>query len=157
MIERARGAAASLVGTVVLLALSGCAFHHTVINAGVRDLDPSGIVVGETDHLGVMKQLGLPPPDVPEEAGIRAVSRDYLVYSTAESRCFRIGFEQVLVITPFRWCFREYTYDLAVEFDASGIVSGVYETQRGLVWRPFQGEDDRAPPATRGLVGTPLP
>lgn len=153
MIERGRQLAIGLLG--VLLATSvGCAFERMVVNEGVRNLDPSSIVVGETDHLGVIRELGLPPSDFPEEIGTRGVARDYLRYGVFESRCFRIGFDAMLLITPFRWCSRFRSYELGVEFDEQGVVSGVYETQREGVWPPFGGEDDIGKPVVRSLHGS---
>jgi hypothetical protein len=131
--------------------------QRTVVNLGNQQLDASGIEVGRTDRGEVIRALGLPPPDVPEEIGIRVAGRDFLRYSTWESRCFRIGFEQILLITPFRWCSRRDVYELSVEFDEDGIVSGLYETRRGNYWPPFQDEDASAPTVVRGLGGSPQP
>jgi hypothetical protein len=101
-------------------------------------------------------QLGVPPEKSVEEAGIRSVGRDYLSYTVFEERCFRIGFDQVLLITPFRWCFADHPYQLAVEFDDHGIVSGVYATRRDMIWPPFQSEEDRPGPVTTQLTGSLL-
>ena len=152
MTERGRQLAICLLGAL-LTTSAGCAFERVVINEGVRKLDPSDIVVGETDHLGVIRQLGLPPPSFPEEIGTRGVAKDYLRYAAFESRCFRIGFEAVLVSTPFRWCSRFRSYELGVEFDEQGVVSGVYEMRRDGVWPPFRGEDDIGKPVVRSLQG----
>jgi hypothetical protein len=153
VIERGRRLAICLLGAL-LTASVGCAFERVVINEGVRNLDPSNIVAGKTDHLGVIQELGLPPPSFPEEIGTRGVAKDYLRYATFESRCFRIGFEAILVATPFRWCSRLRSYELGVEFDEQGIVSGVYEMQREGVWPPFRGEDDIGEPEVRSLHGS---
>ncbi len=142
-------------GLLLLTASLGCAFERVVINEGVRSLDPSEIVVGETDHLGVLRELGLPPAEFPEQVGTRVVGRDYLSYGVFESRCFRIGFENVLLITPFRWCTRFRPYELGVAFDEEGVVMGVHEMRREGVWPPFGGEDDLPDPVVRPLQGTP--
>ena len=131
----------------VLLA-PGCAFRHVVANERIQDADKSSIVVGESEWLDVMRALSLPPPDVPEEVGIRLVGRDLIRYATWDSRCFTVGSENFLLITPFRWCSRRYVYELAVEFDERGVVRSIYETTRGNYWPPFQDEDDAAPVVT---------
>ena len=140
----------------VLLA-PGCAFRHVVANQRIQEADKSAIVVGESEWLDVMRALSLPPADVPEEIGIRLVGRDLIRYATWDSRCFTLGSEAFLLITPFRWCSRRYVYELAVEFDERGVVRSVYETTRGNYWPPFQDEEDAAPVVTRGLGGTPDP
>jgi hypothetical protein len=140
----------------VALAVSACAFERRVVNEGVENLDASGIVAGQSDRIDVIRQLGVPPEKSVEEAGIRSVGRDYLSYTVFEERCFRIGFDQVLLITPFRWCFADHPYQLAVEFDDNGIVSGVYATRRDMIWPPFQSEEDRPGPVTTQLTGSLL-
>jgi hypothetical protein len=139
------------------LLVSACAFQRTVVNEGVEKLDPSGIVAGQSNRLDVLQQLGAPSEQNVEEIGMRAVARDYLAYQVFERRCFRIGFDQLLLITPFRWCFADYPYRLAVEFDENGIVSGVYATRRDMIWPPFQSEKDRSGPVTTQLSGSLLP
>ena len=47
-------------------------------------------------------------------------------------------------------------HELAVEFDDSGIVSGIYETRRDMIWPPFQSEEDRPMPVTTELAGSLL-
>jgi hypothetical protein len=135
------------------LLVSACAFEKTVLNEGNRNLDASGIVAGRSNILDVVQQLGVPVPDVPEEIGARLVSSNYLNYTVFEQRCFRIGFDQIFVITPFRWCYADHPYELAVEFDDAGTVTGVYETRKGMIWRPFQSESDLPPPKTVELSG----
>jgi hypothetical protein len=142
-----------LVPIALALLVSACAFERTVVNEGVEKLDPSGIVAGQSDRLDVLSQLGAPPEQSVEEIGIRAVARDYLAYQVFERRCFQIGPERVLLIIPFRWCFADYPYRLAVEFDENGIVSGVYTTRRDMIWPPFQREADRPAPTTVQLSG----
>lgn len=138
------------------LVMSGCAFERTVTNEETRNLDPSGIVAGRSDRLDVIEQLGVPLPSVPEEIGTLLVGKDYVNYAVFERRCFRIGFEQIFLITPFRWCFEDHPYELGVEFDDQGIVTGVYETRREMIWPPFQDEADRPPPQTVELSGSLL-
>jgi len=132
---------------------SACAFERTVVNEGVERLDPASLVAGQSDRLDVLRRFGAPPEKTVEEAGTRSIARDYLAYQVYERRCFRVGFEQLLLITPFRWCFSDYPYRLAVEFDEDGIVSGVYTTRRDMVWPPFQDPADRPPPATVQISG----
>lgn len=151
-----RGANAVLALIWLALAVSACAFEKTVLNEGVQNLDASGIVAGRSDRLDVLRQLGAPPEDSVEEAGTRVVGRDYLNYAVFEERCFRIGFEQILLITPFRWCFADYPYELAVEFDENGIVTGVYQTRRDMIWPPFQSEANLPRPVTTELTGSLL-
>ena len=92
-----------------------------MVNEGVEKLDPSGIVAGQSDRLDVLKQLGVPPEqNVEESAFVRSAGTIWL--PGLRRRCFRIGFDQILLITPFRWCFSDYPYRLAVEFDENGIV-----------------------------------
>jgi hypothetical protein len=149
-------ASCARIGAVAAAALvvASCAFEKIVSNEGVRELDPSGIVAGRTDVVDVIAQLGVPLPDLPEEAGTLLVSRNYLDYRVFEERCFRIGFERTFLITPFRWCYAAHPYELAVEVDDAGIVTGVYETRRDMIWRPFQSEADLAPPQTVELSGS---
>jgi len=137
---------ATLCATALIV--SACAFERSVTNENVEKLDPSGIVAGESDRLDVLRQLGAPPEKSIEEAGTRSVSADYLAYEVYEQRCFRVGFDQIWLIMPFRWCFADFPYRLAVEFDDQGIVSGVYTTRRDMIWPPFQNEADRPPPTT---------
>lgn len=147
---------AASTGVAVALAVSACAFERTVVNEGVQNLEPSSIVAGRSDRLDVIRQLGVPPEKSTEEAGIRSVGRDYLSYAVFEERCFRIGFEEILLVTPFRWCFADYPYQLAVEFDDQGIVTGVYQTRRNIIWPPFQSEKDQPLPVTTELSGSLL-
>ena len=140
----------------VALAVSACAFERTVINEGVENLDASGIVAGQSDRVDVISSWACHPRSSIAEAGIRSVGRDYLSYTVFEERCFRIGFDQLLVITPFRWCFADHPYQLAVEFDDNGIVSGVYQTRRDMIWPPFQSEEDRPGPVTTQSTGSLL-
>ena len=135
------------------LLVSSCAFQRTAVNEGIEKLDPSGIVAGRSNRLDVLQQLGTPPEQSVNEIGIRSVARDYLSYQVFEQRCFRIGFDNILLITPFRWCFADYPYRLAVEFDENGIVSGVYVTRRDMIWPPFQNEADRPAPTTVQFSG----
>lgn len=135
----------------------GCSFRRVTTNEWVRDADKSDIRVGESRWIDVMEALTLPPSDVPEEVGIRLVGRDLFRYATVDARCFTLGLEQLLLVTPFRWCSERYVYELAVEFDEDGVVRSVYETTRGNFWPPFQGEGSAAPVVTRGLGGTPDP
>jgi len=143
--------------SVLALSLGACAFERTVVNERNRDLDPSGIVAGRSDVGDVVAQLGILLPDVPEEIGTRVLSANYLNYRVFDERCFRIGFERVLLVTPYRWCYADHTYELAVELDDAGIVTAVYETRRGMIWPPFQSEADLPPPETVRLSGTPSP
>ena len=145
-----------LAPILVALAVSACAFEKTVTNEGVQSLDASGIVAGQSDLLEVLRQLGAPPEDSVEEAGTRVVSRDLLNYAVLEERCFRIGFDQLLLITPFRWCFADHPYELAIEFDENGIVTGVYETRREMIWPPFESEENMPAPVTTQLTGSLL-
>lgn len=147
---------AVLAPILVALAVSACAFEKTVLNEGVQNLDASGIVAGRSDRLDVLRQLGGPPEDSVEEAGTRVVGRDYLNYAVFEERCFRIGFDQLLLITPFRWCFADHPYELAVEFDENGLVTGVYQTRRDMIWPPFQSEENLPAPVTTQLTGSLL-
>jgi hypothetical protein len=143
--------------SALALPLAACAFERTVVNEEHRYLDPSGITAGSSDITDVVEQLGIPLPDVPEEVGTRIVSANYLNYRVFDERCFRIGFERVLLVTPFRWCYSDHPYELAVEFDDAGTVTGVYETRRGMIWPPFQDESDLPPPETVQLSGIPVP
>lgn len=142
-----------LVSIALALLASACAFERTVVNEGVETLDTSGIVAGQSDRLDVLRQLGTPPEQSVDEIGIRSVAKDYLTYQVFEQRCFRIGFERILLITPFRWCFADHPYRLAVEFDEKGIVRGVYATRREMIWPPFQSEANRPAPTTVQLSG----
>jgi hypothetical protein len=136
------------------LLLSACAFEKSVTNEANKDLDASGLIAGQSNFEDVLQQLGIPPPDVPEEIGTRLVNRNYVNYAVFERRCFRIGFERILIVTPFRWCYADHPYELAVELDDDGIVTGVYETRRDMIWPPFQNESDLSPPETIELSGS---
>lgn len=123
---------------LLAVGLTACSFHKLRINEGVDFLEPEKLVVGQSTRLQVIQSLGLPPPDFPEELGTRGVSRDYLRYGVFEQRCFTIGFQQVLLITPFRWCAAERVHEIGVEFDQNGILTGITETTRKVPWVPFQ-------------------
>jgi hypothetical protein len=135
-------------------ATAACAFEKQVSNEKVQQYDTSGIVAGRSTIFDVIEQIGVPLPDLPEEAGTLLVSRNYLNYRTYEQRCFRIGFERILLVTPFRWCYADYPYELGIEVDDAGMVTGVYETRRDMIWRPFQTEANLAPPQTVELSGS---
>jgi hypothetical protein len=150
------GARSRAIGSLLALCLafsSGCAFHRLVSNEEVRNLDPSGIVAGESTIVDVIFKLGLPPADLPEEVGTRGVGRYFLRWAVFDSRCFRIGFEQLFLITPFRWCSDAYSYDISVEFDDAGVVTSVFQTERENVWRPFGGEKSAEPTSLKQLSG----
>ena len=144
------------IGAVAAAALmvAACAFEKRVSNERVRDYNPSGIVAGRSTIFDVIERFGVPLPDLPEEAGTLLVGRNYLNYRVYEERCFRIGFTEALLITPFRWCYADYPYELAVEVDDALMVTGVYETRRDMIWRPFENEADLAPPQTVELSGS---
>ena len=144
------------IGVVAVAAfmVAACAFEKQTTNERVRDLDTSAIAAGRSDILDVIEQYGVPLPDLPEEIGTLLVGRNYLTYRVYEQRCFRIGFEQTLIITPFRWCYADHPYELAVEIDDAGMVTGVYETRRDMIWKPFETEADLEPPETVELSGS---
>jgi len=143
--------ARSCIFGLTALLLSACAFEKTVVNEGVKDLDPSSLVAGQSTILDVIEEVGIPLPNFPEEIGTRLVSRNYLNYAVYEQRCFRIGFENFFLITPFRWCFGDNPYEFGVAVDDAGVVTGVYETRREMIWPPFQDEAKRPPPETTVL------
>ena len=134
--------------------VAACAFEKHTTNERVRDLDTSAIAAGRPDILDVIGHYGVPLPDLPEELGTLLVGRNYLNYRVYEQRCFRIGFERILIITPFRWCYADHPYELAVEIDDAGMVTGVYETRRDMIWKPFETEASLAPPETVELSGS---
>ena len=138
---------------VAALGVAACAFEKNVTNERVRDLDTSAIAAGRSDVLDVIEQYGVPLPDLPEQLGTLLVGRNYLNYRVYEQRCFRIGFERTMIITPFRWCYADHPYELAVEIDDSGMVTGVYETHRDMIWRPFETEANLKAPETVELSG----
>lgn len=142
------------VGVAMTVSLAACAFEKQVSNEKVQEYDASGLVAGKSTIIDVINQLGVPLPDLPEEAGTLLVSRNYLNYRTYEQRCFRIGFEEFALITPFRWCYADHPYELGVEVDDAGMVTGLYETRRDMIWRPFRGEGSLAPPQTVELSGS---
>jgi len=141
-------------GAAMVVALSACAFEKHVSNEKVQEYDKTGIVAGKSTIFDVINQIGVPLPDLPEEAGTLLVSRNYLSYRTYEQRCFRIGLERIALITPFRWCYADNPYELGIEVDDAGLVTGVYETRRDMIWRPFHGEANLAPPQTVELSGS---
>lgn len=141
----------------VALAGSSCAFERTVLNEGVEKIDTSGIVAGETSRTEVLMTLGAPPVNSIEAAGTRTIDKDYFSYAVLDRRCFRFGFEELWLITPFRWCSTAYPYRLAVEFDEDGVVSGIYKTRRENIWRPFESDQHRRPPVTTEVAGDLLP
>ena len=136
------------------LAVAACAFEKRVTNERVRDYDTSGIAAGRSEIFDVIERFGVPLPDLPEEAGTLLVRRNYLNYRVYEERCFRIGFEEMLLITPFRRCYGDHPYEIAVEVDDAGMVTGVYETRRDMILRPFHNEADLAPTQTVELSGS---
>lgn len=149
----ARTAIRVLVLGATALAGSSCAFERTVRNEGVENLDISGIVAGQTERVDVLMQLGAPPINSIEAAGTRSIDKNYFSYAVQDERCFRFGFDSMLLITPFRWCSKDHPYRLAIEFDEDGIVSGIYKTRRDNIWPPFENETHRRPPVTTEIAG----
>ena len=145
-----RGRVAPL-GLVLALLVSGCSFHKTVVNEHFRDLDVSRIQAGKTTWLDIIDVLGPPLPRNINEVGSVRPSLAYLVYDVREERCAILG-PQLGLILPFTWCYEASVFELAVEFDRNHVVESVWVTERDMIWRPFQGEDDLSPPRTRRVT-----
>lgn len=146
------GAAA---GLAVVLATSGCVYSKQVTNAGIRDLDPSRIVVGETTVLDLLTTWGPPAPTRP--LGLLApLSQDAFQplghsfrYVSQETRCTSFlattpgegESVPLAALLPFVWCDEQPVYVLVVEFDQTGLVARVSRGETRAVWRPWSGGD----------------
>ena len=139
------------LGVALALLASGCSFHKTVVNEHYRQQDGSGIVAGRTTWLDIIEVLGPPLPRNVNELGTARPSLSYMVYDVREERCTVLG-PQFGLILPFTWCYQASVYELAVEFDTHHVVEKVWVTERDMIWRPFQGEDDLEPPRTTQVV-----
>ena len=129
-----------IFGACVLV--TGCSFHRTVINEGVRDLDPSFIVVGKTTWLEVLKRFGPPNSDP---------STRHLKYTCSDSRSTEFEGGYVLQL-PYLWSDDQLVEELLVEFDTRGVVSDAYRIKRHVVRPPFQGEGSRQATVTTQLA-----
>ena len=138
---------------LILLVASACSFHRVRINEHVLELDVSKIVPDQSDRQDVLLSLGLPPPEIPVEMGTRTGSGDYLRWGAFDSRCFTIGFDRTLLITPFRWCSQRRVREIGIEFDANGVVMRVTDSRMQNFWPPFQDEDSVPDPVTIDRVG----
>lgn len=147
--------------------LTGCSFHRTVVNDGVRYLDPSFITVGKTTFREVLKEFGPPrtwrtdmgqlgPPLAgPDNLGDFGVpsptsSIRHLKYSCADTRVTRLDLAYWLHL-PFNWSDEREVEELLVEFDEKGVVSGVFRSLRDTIRPPLQGEGSRLPLITENL------
>ena len=132
----------ALLGLAGITGLTGCSYSRVIINAEMRELDPSSIVVGRSTHMDVLELLGTPNPVSASEGALKNISQDMFRYTSGEET--EVGFTFPLgLILPFRWQDSRNVYELIVEFDERGVVSDIYSTTSGCVWRPFEGEGSR--------------
>lgn len=133
---------------LALLAASGCSWNRQVLNEGLLRQDFDRVEPGRTTLAEVVMQFGLPPEDQPEEIGIRSLSGEHVSYGTLDERCTVFGFVTAFAVAPFRWCSAVRTYQVSIEFDATGVVERVVTTRRHGFWPPFANADDVPPPET---------
>ena len=114
--------------------VAGCAWHRSVVNARVRDLDTSFIQPGKTTWLDVVRELG--PPDVPFK-DLRT-----LHYRYTDHRVSAFKFTYFLFL-PFGWYDRQRRVELLIETDNDGVVTSVARSRRDVVRPPLEGEGDR--------------
>lgn len=142
-----------------LLALAGCSFTRTVVNAHVRDIDTRWIEPGRTTRDDVLSRIGRPPAttgvkDANVPVGLLdGQARHYLECLTIRPRGIDAKDEDVDAVgdRAFHWfCADSYdgrfeggkwiiptfstghvrrAYDILILFDATGVVSLVGRTE----------------------------
>ena len=138
----------------VLLSETGCTVHRTVVNERVLRLDPSSLRIGETTWIGALEELGPPiSANTPQQLLRAQLNERSLKYVAAEGKTMGLMIPVMVGALPFRWSDVQNTYELLLEFDENKKLTGVYETRRGAIWRPWAKEPERKPPVTRTILG----
>lgn len=105
------------------VALAGCHFGRTVVNAHVRDIDTSWIEPGKTTRAEVVQRIGM-PPTVKSLGGVRNDSFRWVMIDTDE-RILEAGW----ILTPtFERTRERYTEDIFIKFDDHDVVTLVSRT-----------------------------
>ena len=143
-----------LLAGLLGLALASCTFHRTQSNAAHRDLDPSGLTVGESTWRDVLRELGPPSGSSTERFTAGLTSMSTFHYACADEKQFTMLLAYFLYL-PFKWTDKEIGYELVVEFDSQGVISDLYSVRDRAVWRPFQSELDEREVAFYGREVAP--
>jgi len=130
------------------VALTGCSFHRYRSNENYKNLDTTGLKVGESTWLDVLEQLGPPSPGTSETMGPDAFSVSFFKYTSTDRRETDFLFAFYLML-PFYWHDEGPDFELMVEFDREGVVSDIYTTEQETLWKPIESEASRAPRVTR--------
>ena len=145
-----------LQGLVMLASLSatGCTVHRTVVNERVLRLDPSNLRIGETTWVEALEELGPPvSANTPQQLLRAQLDERTLKYVAAERKIIGLLVPVIVGVLPFRWSDLQNTYELLLEFDENKKLTGVYETRREAIWRPWAKEPERKPAVTRTILG----
>ena len=145
-----------LPGLVMLASLSatGCMVHRTVVNQKVLRLDASNLRIGETTWVGALEELGPPvSANTPQQLLRAQLDERSLKYVAAERKTIGLMVPVIVGVLPFRWSDLQNTRELLLEFDENHKLTGVYETRREAIWRPWAKEPERKPPVTRMILG----
>lgn len=143
---------ACLLALLVLALAPGCAFRRDLTNPQFRALDTSAVKVGQSTWVDVLATLGPPTPANAEAIGQEAASLRLFRYPCTEVRTTSFTFPLYLIL-PFSWTDDALVADTVIEFDAQGVVSAIHQSGQVGIWRPFSGEEDRAPGWARTTDG----
>ena len=127
------------------LLLTGCTFHRVKSNRAFRDVDPGGVVVGQSTWRDVLQTLGPPSGSTTERIREGFTGVTTFRYACADERHTRFLLAAILFL-PFQWSDQQTGYELVVEFDGDGVVSDMYAVEEDSVWRPLsepKGPEDR--------------
>ena len=145
-----------LPGLVLLASLlaTGCTLHRTVVNERMLRLDLSNLRIGETTWIGALEELGPPvSANTPQQLLRAQIDERTLKYVAAESKTIGLMVPVIVGVLPFRWSDLQNTRELLLEFDENHKLTGVYETRREAIWRPWAKAPKRKAPVTRTILG----
>jgi hypothetical protein len=127
---------------LLLLLASGCTFHRVITNEGVRDLDPSGLVIGKSNWRDCIRELGLPAASTSEQVGQELPTLRFFSYTCTDRKTAGFVITRWISV-PLQWSDEQSDRQLVVEFDTNGMVKDLYATEKRAIWRPLQGESPR--------------
>ena len=131
---------------MLVLLLTGCGWHRTIVNEDVMKLDAEWIEIGQTTWMEVLEKIG-PPQDTANSQQILNARLNqhvlkYVCYDVKETFLLLAYY----VSLPFHWTDQQQKRELVIEFDSDGKVIGVYDSHATSIWLPVSNEDDRPPP-----------